>query len=58
MTEQNEHYQSIVKLLLPSEIFDYFEITRLNVTDRSIGVFLDELDKKHNEMELTNKKKN
>ena len=46
MTEQNEHYQSLVKLLLPSEIFEYFEITRLNVSDRSIGVFLDELDKK------------
>lgn len=58
MTEQNEHYQSIVKLLLPSEIFEYFEITRLNVSDRSIGVFLDELDKKpvgYSEENLTSK---
>jgi hypothetical protein len=44
MTLQNDHYQDLVKLLLPSEIFDYFEITNLVIEDRSVAVFLDEQD--------------
>jgi len=46
MTEQNEHYQNLVKLLLPSEIFEYFEITNLVVQDGSVTVSLDERDVK------------
>jgi len=44
MSTQIELYQGLVKLLLPSELFDYFEITNLVITDRSIAVFLDERD--------------
>jgi len=44
MPEQNEHYRDLVKLLLPAELFEYFVITRLVVEDRSVTVFLDELD--------------
>ena len=44
MTGQNDHYHDIVKLFLPSELFDYFEITNLVVEDRSVAVFLDERD--------------
>lgn len=44
MTMLNDHYQSLIRLLLPSEIFDYFEITNLVVEDRSVAVFLDERD--------------
>jgi len=44
MPEQNEHYQNLVKILLPPELFDYFVITRLVVEDRAVTVFLDELD--------------
>lgn len=44
MTMLNDHYQSLIQLLLPSEIFDYFEITNLVVADRSVAVFLDERD--------------
>jgi hypothetical protein len=40
----NDHYLSLIRLLLPSEIFDYFEITNLVVEDRSVAVFLDERD--------------
>jgi len=40
----NDHYQSLIRLLLPSEIFDYFEITNLVVEDCSVAVFLDERD--------------
>ena len=44
MSSPNDHYQELVKLLLPSELFDYFEITKLIVEDRSVAVFLDERD--------------
>lgn len=46
LTTQNEHYQSLVKLLLPSEIFDYFDVVSLNSDDKSIHVCLDERDVK------------
>jgi hypothetical protein len=46
LTAQDEHYQSLVKLLLPSEIFNYFEVVSLNSDDKSIHLFLDELDLK------------
>ena len=58
MTTQNEQYQNLVKLFLPSELFDYFEITKLHVTEQFIGVFLDELEKKpvgYSEETLTSK---
>lgn len=44
MTTQSELNQDLVKLLLPPEIFDYFEITNLIIQDRSVAVFLDERD--------------
>lgn len=44
--EQNTHYQELVKLLLPSEIFDYFEISGLDVVADTLHVYLDEQDKK------------
>jgi len=44
MSTQKDHYQDLVKLLLPVEIFDYFEITNLIVEDRTVSVFLDEQD--------------
>jgi len=44
MTIQSELNQDLVKLLLPSEIFDYFEITNLIIKERSVAVFLDERD--------------
>jgi hypothetical protein len=53
-----DHYQSLIQLILPQEIFDYFEITNLVVEDRSIGVFLDERDIKptgYSDKKLTSK---
>jgi hypothetical protein len=44
MSSQQDHYKELVKLLLPGEIFDYFEITNVIVQDRSVSVFLDERD--------------
>ena len=44
MSAQKDHYQDLVKLLLPAEIFDYFEITNLLIEERTVSVFLDERD--------------
>jgi hypothetical protein len=58
MSEQKDHYQSLVKLFLPNEIFDYFEIVNLVVADRTISVFLDEKDIKpviYKDKKLTSK---
>jgi transposase len=44
MLLEKSHYQELVKLLLPTEIFEYFEITNLVIEDRSVTVFLDERD--------------
>ena len=46
MSAAKDHYQELVKLFLPTELFDYFEITDLVVQDRSVTVFLDEKDVK------------
>lgn len=44
--EQNAHYQNLIKLLLPAEIFEYFEITDLDVVPDTLHVYLDEQDKR------------
>ena len=56
--EQNTHYQELVKLLLPAEIFEYFEITGLDVVADTLHVYLDEQDKKpsiYSDQKLTSK---
>lgn len=42
MLDTINHYQSLLKLVLPSELFDYFEITNLVVSDETVNVYLDE----------------
>ena len=42
MPNTNNYSQELIKLLLPPEIFEYFEIVNLQVTDVSINVYLDE----------------
>ena len=46
MTATREINQNLLKLVLPSELFDYFEITDLKVEDQSVHVFFDERDVK------------
>lgn len=46
MTSPKDHYQELVQLLLPTELFEYFAITNLVIEDRSVTVFLDERDVK------------
>ncbi len=44
MSKQRDYYQNLVKLMLPEELFEYFEVTNLINEDRSVSVFLDELN--------------
>jgi len=42
--DQSEHYSLLIRALLPQEIFDYFEIVKVTVTESTISVHLDELN--------------
>ena len=49
MASQQEHFTNIVKLFLPTEIFDYFEIANVESEDRTVHIYLDEMDVKPTE---------
>ena len=42
MTSENNHINSLIKLLLPSEIFEYFDITQVDTKEREVHLYLDE----------------
>lgn len=44
MDSKNEQVNLLVKAILPSELFDYFEIMRIEMDEASIDVHLDELN--------------
>ncbi len=44
MESKDGQYQLLIKALLPEEIFEYFEILRVIVSDKTIDVHLDELN--------------
>ncbi len=44
MLSDNRHFNSLIKLLLPQEIFDYFELVHIEVSDKEVHVYMDELD--------------
>ncbi len=44
MLSDNKHFNSLIQLLLPTEIFDYFEIIKIEVEEKTVNVYLDELD--------------
>lgn len=44
MNSDNDHFNSLIKLLLPAEIFEYFVITEVQTTEAEIHVKLDELN--------------
>lgn len=46
MSLQNSHYLTLIKLILPEELFEYFELINLEVIDRQVHVYLEELDLK------------
>ena len=42
MTTQNTHYLSLIKLILPEELFDYFELANLELRNQEVHVYLEE----------------
>ena len=42
MSAENDQNLQLLKLMLPKEIFDFFEITKLKSDDKKIKVYLDE----------------
>ncbi|MDP4275920.1 MAG: transposase [Bacteroidota bacterium] len=44
MDSKENQYNLLVKALLPSEIFNYFEITLVQLNKETIDVYLDELN--------------
>ena len=44
MNSQQSQYKALVEVLLPSDLFQYFEITDVRVSDKVINLFLDELN--------------
>ena len=44
MDSQNEIYNSLLQVILPEEIFKYFEIIKIDVDSKTLNVYLDELD--------------
>jgi hypothetical protein len=46
MLGQESPYRELIRLILPEELFDYFEVINLIVEDRAVHVYLDERDNK------------
>lgn len=44
MNSQQSQYKALVEAFLPQDLFQYFEITNVNITDKKIQVDLDELN--------------
>lgn len=42
MLSENEHVNSLVKLVLPQEISEYFDIIRIDILEKEIHIHLDE----------------
>ena len=42
MTSDNEYFNSLLKLLLPPDIFEYFEIVHVDIEDKEVHLHLDE----------------
>lgn len=42
MPELNDHYQALIKLLLPREIFEYFNIIQVDSIENEVHIHLDE----------------
>lgn len=52
MHSDNEHFNSLIKLLLPPEVFEYFEITQVDIEEKRVTVYLDERPNKPEGYEL------
>ncbi|WP_320168076.1 hypothetical protein [Mangrovibacterium marinum] len=46
MKTQNEQYSTLIRLILPEELFDFFLLVDLEVKDKQVHVYLEEKDLK------------
>ena len=44
MSIDKDYSQELIKLFLPTEIFDFFEIINIQIETESVNVFLDEIN--------------
>jgi hypothetical protein len=44
MQSDNKHFNSLLQLLLPPELFEYFEIFLIDIQEKEVHVHLDELN--------------
>ncbi|MDB4334829.1 transposase [bacterium] len=55
MTSDNEHFNSLIGLLLPPGIFKYFDIKKVQIDDAEVHVHLDEKPIKPDGYEIVNR---
>jgi transposase len=58
MNSQQSQYKALVEAFLPKDLFQYFEITNVRITEKKIQVDLDELNNppsSHKNIKLTSK---
>ena len=48
MSSNNDQFNSLIKLLLPEELFEYFEIVHVIDDGQAVNIHLDELNKAPN----------
>jgi len=53
MTQLNEHYQTLIRLLLPGEIFEYFDIVHFDTVAKEVRVHVDYIAIKPEGYEMT-----
>ncbi len=51
MKIKESEIQPLLRVLLPEELFEYFEILKLDVTDQAIHVYIDEINNTPEEYE-------
>lgn len=44
MNPQNEQHKVLAQAILPQEVFNYFEISKVEIDDKAIDIYLDELN--------------
>ena len=42
MDKKKVSYEDLLRLILPSEIFDYFDVIKVDVYDKEVHLFVDE----------------
>ena len=58
MNKKDDFSQELIKLFLPTEVFEYFEIVNIHVKEKSVEVYLDEINNppaEYSDKKLTSK---